>query len=71
MHNSLVERARQKPRYVILRVVTNYRVTHLAELLDLQTSFSDDAARLALVHQHAHVDLIATMTGAVLKLRLQ
>lgn len=55
------------------QVISNYRVgvTHLAELLDLQSPFADDASRLTLVHQHAHVDLVAAMTGAILKLYLQ
>lgn len=46
-------------------------MTHLAELLDLQTPFADDASRLALVHQHAHIDLVAAMARAVLKSCLQ
>jgi len=49
----------------------NDQVTHLAELLDLQTSLADDAASLTLVNKHAHVDLIAAVTGAVLKACLQ
>lgn len=42
-------------------------MTHLAQLLDLQAALADDASRLALMHQHAHVDLVAAMTGTVLK----
>jgi len=52
---------------------SNYRerVTHLAEFLDFQTPFADDASRLTLVHQHAHVNLVAAMAGTILKSCLQ
>lgn len=46
-------------------------MTHLTEILDLQAAFADDASRLALVHQHAHVDLVAAVTGTILKSCLQ
>ena len=46
-------------------------MTHLTEFLDFQACFADDASRLTLMHQHAHVDLVAAMAGTILKSCLQ
>ena len=43
--------------------------THISQLLDLGTRFPNDAAGLALVDQHADVQLVVADAGTVLQKR--